>query len=267
MNEERDNYSYVVIGHAMAVHRELGPGLDEIFYHECLAAKLKSAGIPYQFKPSGRLLHRGLVADNFEADLIVGDELVLELKVLWGDFAPDHLTQILCYLKYWRLRAGLLLDFGKESLIQKRAVFTESLRIFEVDNLLKEAPTFVTSRELLGVIGSSVSRVLLEHGLGYRDTTYRGLLDADFKVEGVPHILDPFAAVKVGGVTVGETKLPCIVISQDCAILVVALRDSRTAADRAVLQTCLKHLQLPWGLVVNFGKQSLDYHFVARPRG
>src|SRR2546425_13155714 len=82
MQAVRDRFSYLVIGKAMETHRELGPGLDEIFYHELLAVKLKAAGIPHEFKPSGRLIHRGIVADDFEADLIMSQDLALELKVL-----------------------------------------------------------------------------------------------------------------------------------------------------------------------------------------
>src|SRR2546430_17033867 len=111
MNAIDDQFSYAVIGAAMETHRELGTGLDELFYHDLLAAKLATAGIPHQNKPRGRLIHRGILADEFEADLIVGDELALELKVLWGGFAPDNLLQVICYLKFWKLPAGLLFDF------------------------------------------------------------------------------------------------------------------------------------------------------------
>lgn len=269
MNEERDKFSYAVIGHAMAAHRELGPGLDEIFYHELVAAKLKAAGIPHRFKPRGRLLHREILADEFEADLIVGDEpgesLGVEFKVLWGDFAPDHFTQTICYVKFWQLRAALLLDFGKESLIQKRIVFTEPPRDYDASALLQNVPTFVTHRETLKQIAESVARVIREHGPGYRDTTYRGLLAAELQAAGAPFAREPLTAVRTAGRLVGEARLPCLVVSGHCGVLVTALRETRCAADRAVLQTCLKHLGLPWGLVINFGKRTADCHLVAPP--
>lgn len=270
MNEERDKFSYAVIGHAMAAHRELGPGLDEIFYHELVSAKLKTAGIPHRFKPRGRLLHREILADEFEADLIVGGEpgeaLGVEFKVLWGDFAPDHFTQTICYVKFWQLRAALLLDFGKESLIQKRIVFTEPPRTFDGATLLQDVPAFVTHRDTLRQIAESVARVVNEHGLGYRDTTYRGLLAADLQATGTPLSREPLAAVRAGGRLVGEARLPCFVLGGHCAVLVTALRETRCAADRAVLQTCLKHLGLPWGLVINFGKRTADCQLVSPPR-
>ena len=124
MKEDAGGLSYRAIGAAMECHRELGPGLNELFYHELLRQKLKAAGIKHQFKPTGQLFHRDLLVDQFEADLIIGDDLDLELKALWGTFAPEHLLQIICYLKFWRLRAGLLIDFGKESLVVRRIQFT-----------------------------------------------------------------------------------------------------------------------------------------------
>jgi GxxExxY protein len=266
MNSENDPDSYAVIGHAMAVHRELGPGLDEIFYHELLAHRLKAAGIAHEFKLRRQLIHRGLVADEFEADLILARRLVVELKVLFGDFAPEHLLQIICYLKFWRLPAGLLLDFGKESLIQRRVVFTEPKVSLDVSALLADAPAFVTDKPLLGALAEATAKILSEHGLGYRDTTYRGLMFAELMAERVPVARDPVVGIRNAGRMLGEAALPCLVLDGRCAVMVVALRETRQAADRAVLQTCLKHLGMPWGLLLNFGKRGMNHLFVSRPR-
>ena len=66
-----DRITYSLIGLAMEVHRELGPGLDEVFYHLLLGRKLRDAGIPHANKVRGQLIHRGVVADEFEADFLV----------------------------------------------------------------------------------------------------------------------------------------------------------------------------------------------------
>lgn len=63
--EQKDEYSYDLIGLAMEVHRELGPGLDERFCHQLLASKLDVKDIPYRFKPHGKLIHRGLLYAEF----------------------------------------------------------------------------------------------------------------------------------------------------------------------------------------------------------
>jgi GxxExxY protein len=88
--------SYETIGEAMKVQSQLGPGIDEVCYHELLAAKLRSRGIQHEFKPRGQIVHKGMVADEFQADLLVGDKLIAELKVLWEDLHREHWLQIIC---------------------------------------------------------------------------------------------------------------------------------------------------------------------------
>ena len=262
-----DKLSYAVIGKAMQVHRELGPGLDETFYQELLSARLRSAGIAHQSKPRENLVHRGRTADTFEADLVVGAQLVPELKVLRGKFTDDHLAQLICYLKFWRIPTGLLLDFGKESLCQRRVVFTEPPPPgFDAAQVAAAAPAFVTDHRLLASVLQSVETVARTYGLGYRDTTYRGLVAADLAAEGIGCFLQPVAPIRCGGQSLGEARCDCLAIEQGAAALVLALRDAISAADRAILQTYLKHLGLPWGLAVNFGKRHLETRFVVAPK-
>src|SRR2546422_5315276 len=104
----RDEFTYIVIGKAKQVHRELGPGLDEVFYHELLSKRLGEAGIEHEFQPSGQLEHRGALADAFEADLLFPGRLVVELRCPRGAFEPEHYVQLICYLKFWRVATGLL---------------------------------------------------------------------------------------------------------------------------------------------------------------
>ena len=265
MSQIDDQLSYAIIGKAMEAHRELGPGLDEVFYHELLAAKLVAAGIPHEKKPRGRLVHRGVVADEFEADFTFGDHLAAELKVLWGDFVPEHVLQVICYLKFWKLPAGLLLDFGKESLTQKRIPLLDSTERVESLGLAREVPDFA-DRAVITTLVEAIQSVLDAHSLGYRDTTYQGLLFAEMVFRGVPCLRDPVAPIRGGQGLLGESKLKCLVLPGICALLVTALRDSRQAADRAVLQTYLRHLELPWGLHINFGKRQMNFQFATKPK-
>jgi GxxExxY protein len=76
-----DQVSYAVIGEAMWVHRELGPGLDEAFYHALLSHRLQAAGIEHLSKPREALIRRGRTADIFEPDLVLPSHLIPELKI------------------------------------------------------------------------------------------------------------------------------------------------------------------------------------------
>ncbi len=257
-----DKLSYSVVGVAMAVHRELGPGLDEAFYHELMRRKLTTRGIAHEMKPRGQLIHRGIVADEFEADLIVEQALIAELKVLWGTFAPDHLLQVICYLKFWRLSAGLLFDFGKESLVNKRVPFVDRTLDGEAQAFPAMTQLPAETASVREVLTESFRVILSEHGLGYRDTTYRGLLYAELTYRGIECVRGPVTAIRGADGFLGEARLGCLVLPGQCALLITALRDSHQAADRAVLQTYLRHLDIPWGLHVNFGKIRLEYQFV-----
>ncbi len=90
MKTASDPFRYAVIGKAMEVHRELGPGLDELFYHELLSTRLAEAGIEHGSRVRESLMHRGQVADIFEADLVFHSKMVTELKCLRGGFDAEH---------------------------------------------------------------------------------------------------------------------------------------------------------------------------------
>lgn len=253
--------TYGVIGQAMAVHRELGPGLDEVLYHERLSTKLREAGIEHLFKPRGQLIHRGILADEFEPDIVVPRRVVAELKCLRGSFAPGHLTQMICYLKFWKTDVGLLLDFGKESLIQKRLVWTEA-NVPNASDLGFETRKLVPNDPMLADLCLRLTQICRIYGLGYRDTTYRGIICADYQADNVGYVAQPVVVIRVGDSVLGEARLDCLVIKQEFALIVRALRQQVCPADKATLQSYLRHLHLPWGAVVNFGTKALHVEFV-----
>jgi len=254
---QKDPFTHAVIGRAMEVHRALGPGLDEIFYHRLLSEKLAAAGIEHLLKPRRELLHRGLVADLFEPDMVFPGRLIAELKVLRGAFAPAHITQLLCYQKCWDISTGLLFDFEKESLNFKRIIYTPVNAPFPP----AEVPAFVSNRDLAMLLVRLVGEMLAAHGLGYRETSYQGMLSAALKAEGVPFSAQPLCPVG----KLGSATLRCFIVGGECCVTLTALGERLTAADRAITQTYLRWLNLPWGLAVHFGRAWLDMQFVVRP--
>jgi GxxExxY protein len=248
----------------MLVHRELGPGLDEVFYHDLLSRRLQDAAIAHESRSRGQLVHRGLVADIFEADLLFPSRLVAELKCPRGGFAPEYYVQLICYLKFWRVSVGMLFDFAKDSLLYRRVNYSEAPPpTLTADDLLQSAPDFGSERPLSEVLCQSVMRISREHGLGYRDTTYRGLLAADLTAEGLCCAAAPVAEVGCDGGVLGETRCDCLAVENVFGVLVLALRTSVTAADRATLQTYLRLLHLPFGLILNFRKNTIEGYWVS----
>jgi GxxExxY protein len=265
---ERDPLTEAVIGAAMCVHTALGPGLDEVFYHEELARCLKERGVEADSRARGTLLHRGLRADDFECDILVQRELVLELKVLAAEdtFAPEHLAQVLCYQKFWKAGRALLFDFGKERLLWRRVVWNErACPLPSVEAVLAQAASDARNNPLTCSLAESLLRVAATHGLGYRDTTYRGLVAADLRADGIGFTDQPTAPIRLAGQLLGEAKCHCLAVADTAAVLVLALRNRISTTDRAILQTYLKHLGLPWGLIANFGKTHFETLFVSSP--
>lgn len=263
---QTDPVSYAVIGRAMQVHRELGPGLDEIFYHELLAARLREAGIEHLFKPRSSLLHRGRVADIFEPDLVIPGHSVLELKALWGAFPPENFVQLKSYLKFYRLGQGYLFDFGKESLVTRSYLFEDAAS--PPVNFQATLPSWLEQADhaVAAQLGVSLARISQEHGLGYRDTTYRGLLMTDLQADHVACEPEPSAVIQSVTTRLGPARLSCLAVERCCAVLVLSQREGIRAADRAVVQTALRWLDYRLGLIAHFGKHSVELQWISPQR-
>jgi GxxExxY protein len=259
-----DQFTYAVIGIAMEVHRELGPGLDEAFYHELLSRKLIAAGVTHLSRPRYPLVHCGITADLYEPDLVFPGHLVVELKCLTGAFDGEHYVQLICYLKFLKIGVGLLFDFGKESLSYRRVQFSEPE--FSVPDLatMLAACAALSARPSAVQVCEATQRILRQHGLGYRDTTYFGLLVAELSAGGVKCISNSLADVRCGDTLLGQALCPCLVANGQLAVGVLALRNNISAAEIAILQTYLRLLDLPCGIILNFNKRAVEFCWVLR---
>jgi GxxExxY protein len=113
--------SYAVVGAAMEVHTVLGPGFLEAVYQQALAHELGLRDIPFeQFKPLP-VSYKGVSVGIYEADMVVDDKIILELKGVSALHAR-HEAQALHYLTATGLRLAILLNFGTEKLQFKRVV-------------------------------------------------------------------------------------------------------------------------------------------------
>ena len=255
---EGDPITRAFIGHAMKVHSLVGPGLDEEIYHQELAAALTKAGISHLSKPRRDLVYRGTVADTFEPDFVIENHFIPELKCLLGSFAGEHMVQAFCYCKFWRLRISLLVDFGKQSLLWQRLLYRSNTAIFPDT----QPPAFLSQASLAETIIRAVGECLNEIGLGYRQTTWKGLVRAAVQSTGHKVRVNSTATVlNHSGITI-----PSLVIDDTCAVYIIALTGGISATDRAILQTHLRWLNLDWGIVFHFGKTTADLTFVQHPK-
>lgn len=111
--EELNSLSAQIIGGAIAVHRELGPGLLESVYETCLAMELRRLGLPVQLQVPVPIIYRGQVVspDGLRLDLLVADTIIVELKSVEA-VQSVHKKQVLTYLRLASKPLGLLINFN-----------------------------------------------------------------------------------------------------------------------------------------------------------
>ena len=100
-----------VIGAAIEVHRELGPGFTKSVYEEALCREFELQGIPFERQPRFEVFYKGEKVGEGRVDMLVGGMVIVELKAMEA-LAPVHSAQVLSYLKMSGLTIGLLLNFN-----------------------------------------------------------------------------------------------------------------------------------------------------------
>ena len=101
-----------VIGAAIEVHRQLGPGLLESSYRECLCRELLLRGIPFEKEKPLPLEYKGIhLGCGYRLDLLVSNSVVVEVKSVEA-LAPIHDAQLMTYLRIGGWRIGLLVNFN-----------------------------------------------------------------------------------------------------------------------------------------------------------
>ncbi len=107
-----DALSHRVIGCALEVHRELGPGLLESVHEQCLAHELTLNGIPFERQKPMPVDYKGVQIDcGYRLDLLVDGKLVVELKATTG-IEPIHEAQILTHMRLAKVKTGLIMNFN-----------------------------------------------------------------------------------------------------------------------------------------------------------
>jgi len=109
---EFDELSRSVIGCAIEVHRNLGPGLLESTYRQCLAYELSQAGMSFQMEVRLPVRYKEILLDcGYRIDLLVSGDLIIEVKSV-ETLLPIHQPQILTYMRLVKIPIGLLINFN-----------------------------------------------------------------------------------------------------------------------------------------------------------
>jgi GxxExxY protein len=135
---DNDRLTEKVIGLGIEVHRQLGPGLLESAYEECLCYELLQAKLRFQRQVSLPIVYKSVRLDcGYRLDLVVENRLIIELKTV-ERLMPIHEAQVITYLRLSGMSTGLLLNFN--SVVLKDGIRRLMLPRTEPQNLNVSLP-------------------------------------------------------------------------------------------------------------------------------
>ena len=115
--DNTDSLTYKIIGCAIEVYKQLGPGLLESVYEQALIHELKLNDIPVESQVEIKVNYKGInITDSLRLDLLVDDSVIVELKSV-EELKPIHHKQILTYLRLMDKKVGLLINFNTDNLM------------------------------------------------------------------------------------------------------------------------------------------------------
>jgi GxxExxY protein len=109
---------YAIVGAAMEVYNQLGPGFLETVYQEALEIELSARGIPFVSQKELRILYKGQpLKKTYISDLTCYEKIIMELKAI-DRLTGKDMAQLLNYFKATGLRLGLLINFGNSEKLE-----------------------------------------------------------------------------------------------------------------------------------------------------
>lgn len=254
-----------LLGLIYRVRNELKAGWSEEIYHQALFRLCECEGIPIISKPRSVLEHRGIEVHTFEPDMIVWDLIILELKALayQTQFTGEQYAQLIHYLKYHGKDLGLLINFAPKRVQTKRIIWDEP--VLDIDeNYARILPLLADhDRPPLRQIRECILTIGRQYGLGYSESVYRKLLFVEAANCGINCIEEVEIPVLWQGERIAQQRTQHILMENRFLLHLRSLLDYPTEYDFTRLKTYLAGLQLPFGLVINFGRTQLQIYGVS----
>ncbi len=112
-----NDLAYKIIGCAIEVHRELGPGLLESIYQKCMEEELKNRNLSFQSQINIPIKYKTITLDcDLRLDILVEDLIIIELKAV-ETLLPLFHAQLLTYMKLLKKPKGLLINFNSDNIV------------------------------------------------------------------------------------------------------------------------------------------------------
>lgn len=245
--------SHQIIGAAFDVHNGLGPGWNEWDYHRAMLDALHTKGIPAESHLREQVMHRGAPVDEFELDILVNNQILLELKHLRTGFSAQHFAQIINYLKRRAKELGILINFGLERLCYKRVPYSPVKGEIALAGCWHDIATLLPG--LSEKVFLSANSILELHGLGYGAETSKKILMKEFAHQSLNTRI-PEAVPRFNGLSFERRPMDAVLLDEKILVAATAFADT-TATDMARLRSGMKQLAIPFGVLMNFGTSHL----------
>lgn len=150
MREQYVQQMYTIVGLAMQLYNELGPGYAEPIYQECLSVLCDENNVPWtREKKLDMFFHGQKLVKEYFADFVCFDDIIVELKAV-SEITNDHRAQLFNYLRITDLKAGVLINFGEPyKLHAERYLFNEEKNKFELVSRTKSANKYFPGSNVL----------------------------------------------------------------------------------------------------------------------
>jgi GxxExxY protein len=242
---------YLLQGGLYFVQNEVGIGRPEEAYHQAFRIWLEENDIPYASKKPHPLTYRGQVAHTLYPDFVIDKKITVELKAKPRYLQSGDWVQIMNYLKCRKDKLGLLVNMGLDRvhiqrILREKSVSRQNFDWRAWEN--KPDPVLKTIRLLIETLFN-------EHQTGYGREVVDAILYFALSKEEIGFKTSPTVETSYKEISFGKTMIDCIILEQKVVFCHTALFDDLSFA-RSRATAFRKDLDLPYGIAVNFGKET-----------
>jgi GxxExxY protein len=242
-----------VIGAAIAVHRELGPGLEEPVYERAFRAELLAQGIPCLCQRPLPLVYKKIKLDcGYRVDVIVDRKLIVELKSV-EMILPVHEAQLLTYLRLTGIELGLVLNF--DVAVLKDGIRRRALSLAHQPAATTDQETEITD-SLTGKVLHAAVEVHRHLGPGLLRSAYETALCYELANRRIPFERNKFISLQYRDLRFDNVADVTLLVNCELPLMCLS-RDAISDTDCARLLARLRQGNWRNGLILNFNTYQL----------
>jgi GxxExxY protein len=252
MNESMNGLTYGVIGAAMAVHRELGPGLEEQDYELALQEEMNAQEIRHVNQHPIPVIYKDMRLDaGFRMDLLIENVLVVELKAV-ERIHPVHEAQLLTYLRLAHQQIGLLINFDVPVL--KDGIMR---RVMTKEPVSESTESLKSEHDLEGQIIGAAIEVHRHIGPGLLRSAYEECLCCELSLRRIPFTRSQPLPIRYRDVTLPAPAKIELIVAGQLPVMIVS-NSLHLELNEARFLGRLRNGQWENGLLFNFGEKTLS---------